>query len=69
MKKVAKREYAIKDSATSTTFSRDRPWAVLCKAGLKVDMSMIFNDKNKTSVECPRCNTISKEQKGMMVEW
>jgi hypothetical protein len=68
-KKVAKREFAIEDSLNRKTFSRDCQWTSFCKAGLKIDMSMIFNDRNKTSMVCPKCDTISNEEKGIMVEW
>jgi hypothetical protein len=32
-------------------------------------MSMIFKNNRETSVVCPKCNTISKEKKGVLVEW
>ncbi|KAH6668194.1 hypothetical protein B0J14DRAFT_156808 [Halenospora varia] len=67
-RKVAKREYTIEDSATCTEFSRDCSWTSHCKPGIKIDMSMVFKDVSKTTATCPKCNTISKEKKGVMVE-
>ncbi|KAF4635081.1 hypothetical protein G7Y89_g3007 [Cudoniella acicularis] len=67
-KKVAKREYTIEDSATCMEFSRACPWSTFCKPGMRIDMSMVFKDRSKTSAVCPKCNTISNEKRGVMVE-
>lgn len=69
MKKVAKREYRIEDSATYTTFSRDHPWTSLCKPGLKSGMSILLNDKSKTTMVCSKSDTTSNEWTGVMVKW
>ena len=45
------------------------PLELFRKAGLRIDMSMVFVDRNMTSVVCPKCDTISNEEKGVMVEW
>jgi hypothetical protein len=68
-KKVQKREFEIGDSMTRSTLTRKRPWSQICRPGRKIEMSMIFKDIDKTSVVCPKCDTISKEEKGVQVEW
>jgi len=30
---------------------------------------MILKDKSKSSVVCPKCDRISVEQKGKLIEW
>lgn len=67
-RKVLKREYSIEDSATQCNFSRDQPWPFFSRPGRKIDMSMIFKNIGNTVV-CPKCNTISKEKKGVLVKW
>jgi len=62
-KKVQKREYAIEDGLIRVAFSKSQPWSLFSTPGRKVEMSMIFKEKSKSSVECARCNTISDEQK------
>ena len=66
--KVLRREYATEDSATRSTFSRSQPWSTFSKPGRKIDMSMIFRNAGNTVV-CPKCNAISKENEGYLVEW
>jgi hypothetical protein len=68
-KKVQKREFEIEDSVTRRTLTRKRAWSEVSYPGRKIDMSMIFKDVGKTSVVCPKCDTISKEEKGVQVEW
>jgi hypothetical protein len=68
-RKVQNREYAIEDTSTRVPFSRKRSWDSFCRPGRKIDMSMIFKNNRETSVVCPKCNTISKEKKGVLVEW
>jgi len=68
-KKVQNREFAIEDSETRGLLTRKDPWIAFSKPGRKIDMSMIFKDTGKTSVVCPKCDTISKENKGVQVEW
>ncbi|KAE9363343.1 PAP1-domain-containing protein [Stipitochalara longipes BDJ] len=67
-KKVQKREYAIEDGLTRVAFSKSQHWSLFSTPGRKVDMSMIFKDKSKNSAVCPKCNTISDEQKGKLIE-
>ncbi|KAH8589843.1 Clr5 domain-containing protein [Bisporella sp. PMI_857] len=67
-KKVQKREYAIEDRSTRTAFSKNQPWSLFSVPGRKVEMSMIFKDRSKTSVVCPKCDTISDEKKGILIE-
>ncbi|KAH8747111.1 hypothetical protein F5882DRAFT_422542 [Hyaloscypha sp. PMI_1271] len=67
-RKVQNREYAIEDTSTRVPFSRKRSWDSFCRPGRKIDMSMIFKNNRETSVVCPKCNTISKEKKGVLVE-
>jgi Ubiquitin-like domain len=67
--KVQKREFEIEDSANRSTLSRKRPWSQISKPGRKVDMSMIFKDIVKTRMVCPKCDTISREEKDVQVEW
>ncbi|KAE8449875.1 hypothetical protein EG329_007352 [Mollisiaceae sp. DMI_Dod_QoI] len=71
-KKVQNREYAIEDGVTRTAFSRSQPWSLFSAPGRKVEMSMIFKgrskDSNKTSVVCPKCDTISHEKKGALIK-
>lgn len=69
VKKVQRREYEIEDGRTRTALSRSQPWSFFAMPGRKVDMSMIFKDKSKTSVVCPKCDTISHEKKGILIEW
>lgn len=54
---------------TRARLERDRPFSCFSKPGLRIDMSMVFNDKSKTSVVCPKCDTISNEKKGRFIEW
>jgi hypothetical protein len=68
-KKVLRGEYAIEDSSTRITVTKEQPWSTFSKPGLKVDMSMIFKDFGKPDVVCPKCDTASKEKKGILVQW
>jgi hypothetical protein len=68
-KKVQKREFEIEDSMTRSTLSRKMPWSQVCRPGRKIEMSMTFKDVGKNSVICPKCDTISKEKKGIQIEW
>lgn len=68
-KKVQKREFELEDSVTRGKLARTRSWSQISKPGRKIEMSMIFKDFGKTSVVCPKCDTISKEGKGIQVEW
>jgi hypothetical protein len=68
-KKVQKREFEIEDSTTRDSLTRKRPWSTFSKPGWKIDMSMVFKDSGKTSVVCPKCDTITKEKKGVLVKW
>jgi hypothetical protein len=68
-KKVQNQEFEIEDSMARSILSRKDPWSQICRPGRKIEMSMIFKDVSKTSVVCPKCDTISKEEKGVQVEW
>lgn len=68
-RKVQNREYVIEDTSTRVPFSRKRSWGSFCRPGRKIDMSMIFKNNGGTSVVCPKCNTMSKEKKGVLIEW
>jgi hypothetical protein len=68
-RKIQKGEFEIEDSISGSTLTRTSPWSQICKPGRKIDMSMIFKDIDKTSINCPRCDTLSKEKKGVQVEW
>jgi hypothetical protein len=66
---VAKRLYIIENSTGDQTFKRELPWTECFKPGMKINMSMVFKDRSKMSVVCPKCDTISHEKKGVMVDW
>lgn len=68
-RKVQKKEFEIEDSETSVILARTVPWSQISRPGKKIEMSMVFKDIGKTSVVCPKCNTLSKEKKGVQVEW
>lgn len=68
-KKVQNGEFEIEDSVTRDKLTREIPWSEFSRPGRKIDMSMIFKDVAKTSVVCPKCDTIAKEKKGVQVEW
>jgi hypothetical protein len=68
-KKVQEREFEIEDSLTQVKLVRSIPWSQFSRPGRKIDMSIIFRDVGKGSVVCPKCDTISKEKKGVQVEW
>ncbi len=68
-KKIQKKEFEIEDSLTRDRLTRKRPWSKFSRPGRKIDMSIIFKDVSKTSVICPKCSTISKEKKGVQVQW
>jgi hypothetical protein len=68
-KKVQDREYAIEDAFTRVPFSREQSWDSFSQPGRKIEMSMIFKNINDTRVVCPKCNSVSNEKKGVLVEW
>jgi hypothetical protein len=67
--KVIKREYAFEEDLTGRDISRDNELVISLRPGQKVDMSMIFSDRDGDSNRCPRCFTKSEASDETRTQW
>jgi hypothetical protein len=69
--KVRRGEYVLQESATGKEFDRKTDWNIAFLPGQKVDMSMVFRNKegDVQLASCPYCTTLSEKPSNVCVQW
>jgi hypothetical protein len=66
--KVVRKEYAIEESRSGRELTRNREWSMCFRAGQKVDMSMVFKQKQPATT-CPGCQAETQAADAAIIQW
>lgn len=67
--KIQRKEFAIEEAFTGREVSRSSDWTMAFCPGQKIDMSVIFSERDTVSNSCPRCRVSSPELTEAKVQW
>jgi len=67
--KVLNGEFVIQDDTTGTEIEREFDWSMSLRPGQKVDMSVVFKERDTDINSCPRCKTKSQASLDDRIQW
>jgi len=66
---VQARQYALEENCTGRDIDVAQPWSLAFRPGMKINMSMIFQDFSDLHGACPRCKKLSEAPRDTTVQW